>query len=1087
MTVPEYVEASTHFVGGSGPGNFTTIQSAIDIAIPGDTVFVFNGTFYESITINRSLSLVGEDMEATVIHGMVVGSAINVTSDWVNITGFTIESPGLSYTALKLINVQNCYVANNKAPDNAYGIFLDRSDNNIIEDNNLSDSENTITLVNSHDNVITNNDVTTPSSGSFSLSGSNNNNISRNKGIRMALYYSQYNTISNNSGHIRLEGSNNNVIIGNSANYTSYPIFLSESSNNIIADNTLLNMAGVGIYVRLSVNNTIFNNTMRGDDILRESGVFIDGNLLEHWNSHTISPSNTIESKPVYYRKNAIGGLIPLGAGQIILANCTGVSIDNQNLSSVYAGIELGFSSGITISRTTFSYDWFGLYLFQSRDNLVTGNNISLNYWGMRGYYSNNNTVEGNVFFSNNHRSIDFEYTANDTIVNNTVSSNGNYAIALVFSTDTTIVNNTVSHNLRGIELGYSHRNLIANNTVDDSIGLTSSDCNRVINNTASSADHGMIGAWSSNSNIISTNTISLVLLWESTRQILTDNTMVGGGIWLWGDLWLHWNTHSIDVSNTVNGKPIYYWKNATGGVVPAGAGQVILANSTGVVVENQNVSNTYVGVELGYSSGNFISNITALSIEEIGLLLFVSNDNTISNITISGSEYGISEYGIWSRRSGRNSIANSTFLYNEYGISLGGSICSIHGNVFLDNWEGLLVNGYDNTVHNNTFMNNWNGIHFYDGERNMAVDNSIYFNAGLGINVESDRGRVYHNTIVGNQDQARDRGSGNEWDNGYPSGGNYWGDYDGVDFLQGPNQDQIGSDGIGDEPYLVQTSIWDRYPLMSPLGIIHMRPPASLGANLSGGASENITITWALSPDDGTGFRSVTGYRIYRNSTFDSEGLGYQLIASTPSGVSTFVDSNAGEGDPNDYFYRLCAVDLGNNTSCSTGQVGKYTRPLSKGPNLVSIPLIQSDEIITTVLQTVSYDKAWFYDPITQEWKSLMKSKPYGGTLKSVSHTIGFWVNVTEDSNLTVAGVVPSSTTINLQSGWNLVGFPSFSTDYTVADLKVAVAVDRIEGFDALASPYFLRVVADGDFLQAGFGYWIRVGSNTSWMIGNS
>jgi hypothetical protein len=46
------------------------------------------------------------------------------------------------------------------------------------------------------------------------------------------------------------------------------------------------------------------------------------------------------------------------------------------------------------------------------------------------------------------------------------------------------------------------------------------------------------------------------------------------------------------------------------------------------------------------------------------------------------------------------------------------------------------------------------------------------------------------------------------------------------------------------------------------------------------------------------------------------------------------------------------------------------------------------------------------------------------------------------------------------------------------VADLKAAVVVERIEGFDALAPPYFLRVMNDGDFLQAGFGYWIRVQS---------
>jgi hypothetical protein len=47
-------------------------------------------------------------------------------------------------------------------------------------------------------------------------------------------------------------------------------------------------------------------------------------------------------------------------------------------------------------------------------------------------------------------------------------------------------------------------------------------------------------------------------------------------------------------------------------------------------------------------------------------------------------------------------------------------------------------------------------------------------------------------------------------------------------------------------------------------------------------------------------------------------------------------------------------------------------------------------------------------------------------------------------------------------------------------------VPVERIEGFDALVPPYFLRIMSDGDFLQAGFGYWIRVESPAIWTIEN-
>ncbi len=220
---------------------------------------------------------------------------------------------------------------------------------------------------------------------------------------------------------------------------------------------------------------------------------------------------------------------------------------------------------------------------------------------------------------------------------------------------------------------------------------------------------------------------------------------------------------------------------------------------------------------------------------------------------------------------------------------------------------------------------------------------------------------------------------------------------------------------------------------------------------------------------------------------TFDPNLLGYQAAGSVPNGSSELTIKFVGEGDPQNYFYSVCAVDLNGLRNCTEEQAAKFTRSLSKGPNLVSIPLIQSDESVQTVLQTLSYDNAWSYDSINQEWKSFSQSKPYAQSLEYLNHTMGIWVNVTEDSNLTVAGVVPTSTTINLQAGWNLVGLPSFDDNYTVADLMAVVAVERIEGFDAMAPPYLLRAMLDGELLQAGFGYWIRVQSPTIWILANS
>jgi len=99
----------------------------------------------------------------------------------------------------------------------------------------------------------------------------------------------------------------------------------------------------------------------------------------------------------------------------------------------------------------------------------------------------------------------------------------------------------------------------------------------------------------------------------------------------------------------------------------------------------------------------------------------------------------------------------------------------------------------------------------------NLITGNTISSNP-TGIHVadlESKENRIYHNNFVGNTLQKGGVGVGGTWDNGYPSGGNYWSDYVGVDLKSGPSQDQSGSDGIGDraypEPY---PNALDNYPL---------------------------------------------------------------------------------------------------------------------------------------------------------------------------------------------------------------------------------------------------------------------------------
>ena len=851
--LPE-ARATTLYVGGGGPGNYTTIQSAIDAAVPGNTIFVYNGTYNENLVVDRTLSLVGENRDSTLINGGGFGDTIHVTADWVNLTGFFVWNGGM-----------NGWDA---------GIELDQVHDCSILDNNF--------IVNDFDGI-----------------------------------------------------------------------FLRSSSNNTIANNIVIFNVDIGIYLLSSHNNTIIDN----------------------------------------------------------------------NVSS----------------------NGFNIALDSSNGNIIANNSASDSDSGIGLFYSDWNTVTGNDAFDNTNHGINLEYSHNNRVDDNRASN----------------------HWYDDIRVYYSNGNILSNNTVSKSrvgILVRESAKTTVTGNAASSNGYGIRSR-------------------DSTYGTFADNVMIETGFHIEGSGWLErWNTHSIDTSNTVNGRPVHYWKNVNGGTIPLDAGQVILANCTGVTVEGQNLSNGTTGIILGLSSGNTIINNTLSSNNMEGILLESSGNNTVSQNTVYGSGVGVNI-----RYTGENIITNNTVSLNGKGISLGGPGRNmVDNNTISRNRIGLHLHWSNgNVITNNSIRSNSRRGISLIGFRNSIIRNSIFSNR-LGVYVSSSlppNNTIHHNDFVDNEEAADDATMDNQWDDGYPSGGNYWSDYTGVDLFSGPNQDQPGSDGIGDTPYDRIGGNEDRYPLMSPTMTILPRPPDLLQACLSGDGLENVTIEWDLSPDDGDGLRSVVVYDIYRGSAYSPDGSGYGLVASLTNGTSSFVDNYRGEGDPNTYFYRVCAVDLSNNSACDHGQASKFTRPLAQGPNLVSIPLIQSNESIETVLQTVKYDRAWYYDSSSQEWKWYMKNKGYRRGLWSANHTMGIWVNVTEDSNLTVAGVVPAQTTIHLHEGWNLVSFPSVNTSFIVGDFKASLPVERVEGFDP-APPYFLRVLLDSDVLPAGRAYWVKVQADVVWTV---
>jgi len=136
-----FSNGNTLYVGGSGPNNYTKIQDAIDNASNDDTVFVYDDSspYYGHININKSISLIGEDKNTTIIEEKKIGTAIYITADKVLITGFTIQlsEEGNNYQGISIGSNDN-KIINNIIKNNPDGIHIFRDHiNNLIQGNDI--------------------------------------------------------------------------------------------------------------------------------------------------------------------------------------------------------------------------------------------------------------------------------------------------------------------------------------------------------------------------------------------------------------------------------------------------------------------------------------------------------------------------------------------------------------------------------------------------------------------------------------------------------------------------------------------------------------------------------------------------------------------------------------------------------------------------------------------------------------------------------------------------------------------------------------------------------------------------------------
>lgn len=275
----------------SVPADSQEIQEAINTANPEDKLFIYHGTYYENLVVNKSLSLIGQNRCNTTVDGNFTGDVIEIAANKVNITGFTIQNSGaLPHCGILLNNSTNNNLYDNQIiANNNIAICLSHSSSNNITANNIANNGVGISLEWSSNNTLQGNIITASSFEGIWLDYSSNNRIYRN-------------TVTATSFHcLGLYESPNNTVAGNTLSNSYIGIELFNSTNNGVFSNTLLK-SNYGIWLHSSSNsefyhNNFVNNTHQVYDyswnwsVLPSTNTWDDGVEGNYWSDYNCSDS----------------------------------------------------------------------------------------------------------------------------------------------------------------------------------------------------------------------------------------------------------------------------------------------------------------------------------------------------------------------------------------------------------------------------------------------------------------------------------------------------------------------------------------------------------------------------------------------------------------------------------------------------------------------------------------------------------------------------------------------------------------------------------------------------------------------------
>jgi parallel beta-helix repeat protein len=385
--------------------------------------------------------------------------------------------------------------------------------------------------------------------------------------------------------------------------------------------------------------------------------------------------------------------------------------------------------------------------------------------------------------------------------------------IKLVNITNVTIKNISIKKFWSGIEIYSSYNNIIIkNNITNNQYGIfLFNSLNNTIRENSIANDRTFVGVWlrNSNSNAIYSNNITGI---SSSGIMMTDDSSFNNVY-----------KNSINIRGNYETPALWIGGNCN--------------NISGNIITSKNGWGVWLDGENNKLRNNIMTNsLFNFAVGEWDPVGFVNDVDASNKVNGKPIYYWVNE-----QEKSVPPDAGFVALINCENII-------VKNLNITNNGEAILVaNSQNITITQNTLRLNHCGVFIENSSRTIMHSNIMTDNRRGIMLFYSSGNMIYHNNLINNDVQVRTRGCTNIWDDGYPSGGNYWSDYKGKDEKSGLNQDILGRDGIGDTPYVIDEYNQDRYPLMVPRRKVEIEVISLAADKYNLVLDEQVTLRWTI------------------------------------------------------------------------------------------------------------------------------------------------------------------------------------------------------------------------------------------------